>query len=66
MPEKWTGEIIGRMHNAGVTYDDIAAELGVTKAYLSMIFNGKRSPANARQRISDAFAVVMEKRRNQQ
>ena len=29
MPEKWTGDLIGRMHNARVTRQDIATELGV-------------------------------------
>lgn len=33
MPEKWTGVLIGKMHNARVSYDDLAAELGLTKGY---------------------------------
>ena len=43
MPEKWTGVLIGKMHNARVSYDDLAAELGLTKGYLSLILNGKKS-----------------------
>ena len=43
MPEKWTGVLIGKMHNARVSYDDLAAELGLTKGYLSLILNGKRN-----------------------
>lgn len=62
MPEAWTGDLIGRMHNARVTYDDLASELGVGKSYLSLIFNGARTPANAEKRLNDAFAAVMKKR----
>ena len=29
MPEKWTGRLIGEMHNHNVTYEELAAELGV-------------------------------------
>ena len=44
MPETWTGNLIGRMHNKGITYDELAAEMGVGKAYISMILNGGGSP----------------------
>ena len=44
MPEKWTGRLVGKMHNAGVTYDDLGEELGVTRAYVSMILNSRRKP----------------------
>lgn len=47
MPETWTGNLIGRMHNKGITYDDLAEEMGVGKAYISMILNGKRKPPRA-------------------
>lgn len=42
MPEKWTGRLIGRMHNERITYEQLANEMGVNKAYISMILNGKR------------------------
>lgn len=62
MPEKWTGELLGRMHNERVSAADLAEELGCTKAYVSMVFNGARSPANARERFEGAFQAVLEKR----
>jgi cyanate lyase len=55
MPEAWTGELIGRMHNARITYDDLAAEMGVKKAYICMILNGRRKPINAEARMNEAF-----------
>ena len=62
MPEKWTGNLIGRMHNEEVTYEDIANELGVTKAYVSMILNSRRTPADAKTRLEEAFQAVLAKR----
>lgn len=63
--QKWTGVLIGKMHNNDVTYDDLAQELGVTKSYISMILNGSRTPPDARQRLQEAYASVLEKRTSQ-
>ena len=65
MREPWTGDLIGRMHNEHITYDDLAAEMGVGKAYLSMILNGWRSPAGAEQRLNAAYYAVLAKRKAQ-
>ena len=62
MPEKWTGRLIGEMHNHNVTYEELAAELGVTKPYISMILNGARNPAGIRKRMEDAFKSVVRKK----
>ena len=59
MPDTWTGVLVGKMHNKGVTYDALAAQLGVTKSYVSMVLNGARKPANARQRFNDAFNAIV-------
>ena len=62
MPEKWTGDLVGRMHNAKITQQDIANELGTTKAYISMILNGSKTPNNAQQRLEDAFQAAYKKK----
>lgn len=62
MPEKWTGNLIGEMHNQRVTYEDIANELGVTKSYISMILSGRRKPEGIRERMEAALAAVIERR----
>ena len=61
--EAWTGELIGRMHNADVTYDDIAAEMGCGKAYVCMILNGRRNPPDAEARLNDAFYRAKQKKK---
>lgn len=66
MPEAWTGELIGKMHNAGVTYDELAAEMNVGKPYISMILNSKRNPPNARERLNGAFDRIMSRKEDNQ
>ena len=62
MPEKWTGLLIGRMHNERITYDELAKELGVTKSYVSMILNGRRAPNDACERMNGAVDCIIQKR----
>lgn len=62
MPEAWTGDLVGRMHNARVTVESLAMEMGCTKGYVSQILNGKRKPKDAKKRLNEAFASVLEKR----
>lgn len=66
LPEKWTGRLVGKMHNERITYDDLAAELGVTKAYISMILNGKRSPDGIRHRMETAVDRLVQKKQVEQ
>ena len=63
MVERWTGRLVGRMHNERVTYDELAAEMGVGKSYISMILNGTRKPDGIRERMEAAFNAVIEKRK---
>jgi predicted transcriptional regulator len=65
MPEKWTGNLVGRMHNENITFENLANELGVTKAYVSMVLNGKRKPNNIRKRMESAVDSIILKRRSQ-
>ena len=62
MPQKWTGDIVGKMHNNRVTYDELASKLGVTKAYISMILNGARNPAGAQERFETALNELISER----
>ena len=62
MNEKWTGVLIGKMHNERITYLDLAKEMSVTKSYISMILNGSRKPKGIKKRMEDAFNSVVAKR----
>ena len=61
MPETWTGNLIGKMHNKDVTYDELAEEMGVTKSYVSMILNGHRRPPDIRNRMEVAFNSIIQR-----
>jgi len=63
MPDKWTGNLIGEMHNNRVGYDELAAKLGVGKSYVSMVLNGSRKPADAERRFTEAFREILADRK---
>ena len=48
MPAQWTGELVGKMHNAGVTAKQLAAEMGKNPKYVSQVLNGHYSPKKAK------------------
>jgi transcriptional regulator with XRE-family HTH domain len=62
MPEKWTGTVVGKMHVNCITYDELAAKLGYTKAYISMILNGSRRPAGAKQKFQQALDELIQQK----
>lgn len=64
MIEKWTGRLIGKMHNEGIKVSDLATELGVTKAYISMILNGARKPPDAKDRLEAAVDAIIARRKD--
>lgn len=66
MPEKWTGEVVGLMHNARITYTELAKELGVTKSYVGMVLNGHRAPEGAEEKFRSAFDRIVTARQPDQ
>ena len=66
MPEKWTGRLIGRMHNERITSEQLANERGVNNAYISMILNGKRKPPNIQKRMETALEAIIKRGREKQ
>ncbi len=63
MPKPWTGDIIGKMHNYGITYDELGAEMGLKKAYISMLLNSKREPLNIQARMEKAVDAIIERKK---
>lgn len=62
MTQKWTGTLIGKMHNANITRKDLADKLGVGKPYVTMILNGQRNPKNAKELLTTAFEEIVKER----
>lgn len=55
MIEKWTGLLIGKMHNNGIKQIELAEKMGLTNAYVGMILRGERKPPNIRERMETAL-----------
>ena len=55
MPAQWTGELVGKMHNAGVTGKELAAQLGKNPKYISQVLNGHYEPKKAEREFNAAL-----------
>ena len=52
---KWTGTLIGNMHNNKVSKSELAKYMGLSVEYVSMVLNGKRTPDEAQERFEKAL-----------
>jgi hypothetical protein len=59
---KWTGHLVGKMHNNSISNNDLASKLGYTNDYVSMVLNGKRTPKGARERFEKAVDEIIKER----
>lgn len=62
MPEKWTGDLLGRMHLAGITAKELAAEAGLNDKYVSLLMNGHRNPKGAEAKLNAAFERLIQRK----
>ncbi len=65
MLEAWTGKLVGKMHVHEVTFEEVAAEMGVTRPYVSMLLNGHRKPPDAKERLEKAINAVIAKKKSE-
>lgn len=62
MPEKWTGDVVGKMHINCITYDELSEKLGYAKGYISMVLNGHRKPKGAEQKFRKALDELIQQK----
>lgn len=62
MSTEWTGRIVGLLHMHRITQAELAAELGVTAQYVSMVLNGKKSSKGIDERMEAAIQAINERR----
>ena len=55
MPEKWTANIVAKLHLNKITKKRLAEQLGDTPEYISMVLNGHKTPKNAARRFNTAL-----------
>lgn len=58
MPAKWTGDVVAALHINGITQAELAAKMGVTVPYISMLLNGKKNSAGAKDRMMEAIQQI--------
>lgn len=63
MPEEWTGNVIGIMHNNRITYQQLADKLNWHVKYLSAVMNSKRNPPDAERKVRHALTELLEETR---
>ena len=64
MPAKWTADLLGSMHLAGVTSKQLAAEVGWNPKYLSVVLNGHKEPKGAEEKLNAALDRIISARDN--
>lgn len=62
MVEEWTGRIVGLLHTHRIMQAELAAEMGVTAQYISMVLNGKKSAKDIDERMESAIQAIIERR----
>lgn len=65
MTKKWTGNLVGLMHDHKISKTELAAELGVSREYVSMVLNEHRKPAGAQEQFKSAVSRLIERKENQ-
>jgi len=62
MLAQWICAFVGQKHNHKVKNRELAAELGVTEEYVSMVLNGHRDPAGAEEKFTAALNRIIQRR----
>lgn len=62
MDYDWTAEVVWRMHSAGISGLQLAAECGVSNTYLSTVLHGKKGTEKTRQRIFNGLESLEKKK----
>lgn len=62
MTKEWTGRIVGLLHTHRITQTELAAELGLTAQYISMVLNGKKNSKGIEERMETAINAIVERR----
>lgn len=61
MPKKWTGVLVGFMHEHSITQRQLAEELGFSDKYVSMVLKGHRDPAGAEEKFTAAAKRIADR-----
>lgn len=51
----WTADVVGRIHNLGISEKEFAKECGISATYLSSVLHKKRTSNVSKKRIIDTL-----------
>lgn len=55
MPAQWTGQLVGEIHNAGLTIKRVATEAGLNSKYVSQVLNAETESPKAERKLREAL-----------
>ena len=58
MLKEWIGDVVGKMHIHKISSSKLAAHIGVTPEYISMVLNGHREPTGIEERLRQAIDEI--------
>ncbi len=64
MLEMWLGEIAAMLKMNRISQRELAAELGMTEEYVSMVLNGKKTSATIEAKMRSAINEIVSKRKS--
>lgn len=62
MPEKWTGDIVGKMHVYEITQRELADELSLSNSYVCLILHSVRHLKDGERQMREALNRIIERR----
>ena len=60
MPAKWTGQLVGDIHTAGLTIKQVAKEAGMNPKYVSTVLNSDAEAPKAAEKLRAALTRLEE------
>lgn len=61
MPAQWTGQLVGEIHNAGLTIKQVAEEAGMNAKYVSTVLNSDVDSPRAEAKLRSALDRLVNK-----
>lgn len=62
MLAQWIADLVGQMHKFKISNKQLAERLSITPEYVSMVLNGHREPAGAKEKFEAAVERIIAER----
>lgn len=64
MRPAWAAKLTGDLFLAGITKTELAAELGLSRTYVSSVLSGIKAPPGAEERFRGAYQELLSKKKS--